>query len=310
MSLMFGCIPNEFKVKVATPYAVLSRVSMQLVASNKKRLLATYDLPVVDPSDGEMRVYDLRVADTVRRQYTDAVQTNTTGPAGSTGGLPATGTPLGKITFEFLKAPSIDLGSAEIKYPEKSLDPNCRNMNLEGASLLAVIEPQARMQYFTLIQEKLSDLILKINETMANILVAALVLMFFWLLSFVVSGLTRIYLISDDALRSKLSGRLPATTPDRVEKNKLLTRSRYSSIRRRLVVARVVGPALGFLLTVSSLIAGLHPSVTAEQDTFRFVSALQLALVATFMGLLVRIVAEFALRYEHDAAERELQLLG
>ena len=54
---------------------------------------------------------------------------------------------------------------------------------------------------------------------------------------------------------------------------------------------QVLGPALGFALTISSLIAGLHPWLRETQDVSKFFEAIQVAMVSTFLGLLLRIIA-------------------
>lgn len=61
--------------------------------------------------------------------------------------------------------------------------------------------------------------------------------------------------------------------------------------RRAFEYLEVTGPALGFLLTVGSLLLAFDPAIFSERDTGRFTQAMSLALTATFAGLLMRILA-------------------
>lgn len=54
---------------------------------------------------------------------------------------------------------------------------------------------------------------------------------------------------------------------------------------------QVLGPAVGFLFTVSSLVVALHPSVRNANDLDTFTRGIHVAMIATFLGLLLRIVA-------------------
>lgn len=61
--------------------------------------------------------------------------------------------------------------------------------------------------------------------------------------------------------------------------------------RRLFEYLEVTGPALGFLLTVGSLLLAFDPAIFSERDTGRFTQAMSMALTATFAGLLMRILA-------------------
>jgi hypothetical protein len=64
---------------------------------------------------------------------------------------------------------------------------------------------------------------------------------------------------------------------------------KYSKENAFFTFLTILGPAIGFLLTISSLIAGLHPSLFSSEDIGQFFSAIQLAMVSTFLGLFIRI---------------------
>ncbi|HPQ43896.1 MAG TPA: hypothetical protein PKZ42_06665 [Syntrophales bacterium] len=56
---------------------------------------------------------------------------------------------------------------------------------------------------------------------------------------------------------------------------------------------QVLGPAVGFTLTISSLIAALHPSIRELGDIgiSSFFEAIQIAMISTFVGLLIRLTS-------------------
>jgi hypothetical protein len=66
----------------------------------------------------------------------------------------------------------------------------------------------------------------------------------------------------------------------------------------RFIFLQALGPALGFILTVSSLIASLDPATFsgAGTDLDAFLNGIHVALVSTFLGLLLRILALEAAR--------------
>lgn len=65
----------------------------------------------------------------------------------------------------------------------------------------------------------------------------------------------------------------------------------HRGLRRALEWAEVTGPAMGFLLTVGSLLLAFDPAIFNDRDTGRFTEAISLAMVATFAGLLMRIAS-------------------
>lgn len=54
---------------------------------------------------------------------------------------------------------------------------------------------------------------------------------------------------------------------------------------------QIFGPAFGFLFTITSLIAGLHPSAQIGRDVSQFFVAIQVAMTSTFIGLFMRIIS-------------------
>lgn len=75
----------------------------------------------------------------------------------------------------------------------------------------------------------------------------------------------------------------------------LLEKARHTSGIRRARLERlsklfqVLGPAVGFMLTVSSLIVALDATIYGNSDITIFFSSIQVAMVSTFMGLFIRV---------------------
>jgi hypothetical protein len=296
-SFSVPCIPENVQVETITPYAVLTRAKLMLQDRRKTSLLAQYDLDIASKRAGGGINFTLIASPNVKKQMSDAMSG------------PNAGSQLA-VSMEFTKIPAIDLVSVDASYAIDLGMGGCRPENISAETLMKRLDdPRARTMRYALIQDKLSDFILNANEIGGNIVLAGLVLMFLWLTVLFVEGVRRVYLLSDSRLRADLLALVPAATEGRKQLLANMVSAQYSSVFRRLAFARVFGPATGFLLTVSSLVAALHPSAAAAQDTFRFVSSLQLALVATFMGLVVRIMAELALRFHRDDAERKLQAI-
>jgi hypothetical protein len=57
---------------------------------------------------------------------------------------------------------------------------------------------------------------------------------------------------------------------------------------------QLLGPAIGFILTIASLIVGLNPSLKEVQNIEIFFETIQIAMVSTFVGLGIRIIAIFS----------------
>lgn len=297
-SLTLPCVPKEATLLVRTQYAVLRKAQLILLEpGTEKAARAQFDLGIkVTRKDSEI-IYGLTTTEPQIKQVIDAER-------------PFNDRSSFAISLTFAKIPSIDLSSAALTYAPASSAAACHPETLVSYKLReGVQDPSASVRSYTLIQEKLSDIVLSANEAIGNLLLAVLLLMFLWLIVRLTDALRRVYLTSDEDVRLEMNKQLPADISDRGERLAQTIRTQYAHAYKNLSFMRVFGPATGFLLTVSSLISGLHPSATAAQDTFRFVSSLQLALVATFMGLAVRIMAELALRYRREDAERCLEVL-
>lgn len=71
----------------------------------------------------------------------------------------------------------------------------------------------------------------------------------------------------------------------------------YSKRNELYIFLQNFGPAMGFIFTVSSLIVGLNPEVHSTRNIELFFKSIQIAMVSTFIGLLLRIIALFLQKY-------------
>jgi len=215
------------------------------------------------------------------------------------------------LTAQFSSSPFLDIQSVRISRADHPGNPNCPSL-LAGESLRSkFLHVQPRLMRIILPQEQVSDVVLLTNEVLGALMIGALLLALLWLSWQWANALYRLYLVSDDEIRAQAKKSFEAKPlVFAAESPADLVIGNFELMHRRLSFVRVLGPAVGFLLTVSSLIAGLHPSQQDVQNSFHFISSLQIALVATFIGLLTRIVAEFSIRVHQSAAERVLMLVS
>jgi len=118
------------------------------------------------------------------------------------------------------------------------------------------------------------------NEGASNILLAGMA---------VVALLTSFTLIQTLIAVAVISVRRKAEP--RSEETRLRWASEHIRTTRMCNLMAVLGPATGFLLTTSSLVVSLDPEVQASQNMGEFFGSIRIALVATFLGLFIRIAA-------------------
>jgi hypothetical protein len=208
------------------------------------------------------------------------------------------------------RVPSLDI--VRIVFARNHFMTRCPFATFEGSQLNGIIvNPDANVRHLRLTQEMIGDLTFKFNETVGNVLLAAMVIAMFWVIGYVSAGLTFCYFVSDKSLKKTIDKRKKEIREHGISDGLVeVLEMDFVHLERRMSFARAVAPALGFLLTVSSLIAALHPSVQIEQDAFRFVTSLQLAMTAKLVGLLIRIAAEFAIRLHRNVALRKIAMLA
>lgn len=187
----------------------------------------------------------------------------------------------------------------------------CIDTVLEGKALEERLfaSSKRQMKYF-LIQEKLGDWIAAFNESFGSIILAAMVLSVLHIGTVLSSAIWGVYASSDKTLWSRIVDRCKRSGVDIANGSAVISmiQDDFRISNRRLSFARAIGPAIGFSLTVSSLVAGLHPSGQEAQSAYRLLSSLQIAMVATLIGLLIRVLADFAIRFQRRLSEYEMAI--
>jgi hypothetical protein len=233
--------------------------------------------------------------------------------SGPDGTGPKAVAPVGKpaeLRLTFQRAPYIDIFRIASGSADKFGTGECPQVDLVGGNLArAALSSDAKLMRWSLIQERISDWCRAANETVGNIVISLMVISALWLAGILSRSLWRLFAQSDDALRRISRDAIDNAPVELRDQGALVVlHADYERMYRRLAFARTVGPACGFALTVLALIAALHPSVQAERDAFQFVSSLQVAMTATLVGLVIRIVAEFAIRIERECLFRVVAL--
>lgn len=212
-------------------------------------------------------------------------------------------------TIVFDRIPNLDVHSISLTQSNDSR--KCEKMEIFGSDLIKVIDgDQVVLMHYKLIQEGVSDFIYKFNNAAANVVLCIMIGSFFWIFWLLSIGFIKLYARKDSQLKIDFKKRFDAA-PNLLKKDGYegFLRWEYTLLFRRLSFARAAGPTVGFLLTVSSLSAALHPSAQANQDTFFVVNGIHIGLVATFIGLAIRIAAQFAQRFHRELAEKYLSVI-
>ncbi|MBD3230248.1 MAG: hypothetical protein GF329_18865 [Candidatus Lokiarchaeota archaeon] len=142
-----------------------------------------------------------------------------------------------------------------------------------------------RIKNVKLIREDIAGVLLGTNETIGNYILTFLTVLI----------LPITYLLLRKLFLFAFASRFRISILKFIKKNELDAddaRIEYGGnfiIEEKLFVfLSIVGPALGFILTISSLIAGLHPSLLTPDKIGHFFEAIQLAMVSTLIGLIIR----------------------
>jgi hypothetical protein len=207
-------------------------------------------------------------------------------------------------------ATSIDIKRLTIDSIASKTLASCKQQRLEAAELLMMqTNSRASLARLRPIQTQISNLILDYNERVATILIGLMVVATFFYLGLMLVLWGRANFVTDKKFNAQTRSRLASVKPELRQKGAAaVIQADFSRTQRRLIFAKNIGPICGFALTVSSLIAALHPAVQVEKDSFSFLSSLQLALVATLLGLAMRVLAEFAIRFHRRVSEIQLEL--
>jgi hypothetical protein len=298
LTFAFECVPQSINIDVISGYAMARQAQIAVQPNASANAVRTFPVEVIKSlrESGTLEVH-LGLAAPELQALSKLVGT-----------LP--GSPQLLYTVLFERIPNLDVQDIRL-IPSADSSHKCTTTEYRGNALLTLIgNGSARVMHYKIVQEKLSDVVLEFNNSVANVVLAAMVLSFFWFTFLFLYGLKELYITRDKPLLARFMRRVEKTLVElRNQGAEAVLKAEYAALNRRLSFAKTAGPAFGFLLTVSSLSAALHPSVQAAQDTFRFVSGIQIAVIATFVGLAIRIVAHCGQRAYRNLSERILLLL-
>lgn len=160
------------------------------------------------------------------------------------------------------------------------------------------------------VQDWLESLLTAWNRDIGNYFVTAMSVLALWMMFGLVLRLP-LYLGTGGGFRKLLTALIESAERDSATAAKSVDAARrhyfdfYSSTIANQRFWRALGPALGFLFTVTSLVAGIRPipggAATAQMGTL--FSSLQLALISTVAGLVMRLAAMARLRLEQALME-------
>lgn len=198
-----------------------------------------------------------------------------------------------KIVIFLRKEPFVDIVSVQLRAPPTKVAGSCKLERFEGRNLLSVIPPEtgARIFRFNLIQERLSDYLLVFNTSLGNIALMILCSVLLWTIWRVFEATVQ---------RWRVRGKRTLSAGPLVFEE--ISFADASQLQEQLEnhywhqcwwpnFWKIAGPAAGFVLTVSSLAASLHPTVQATKDAYAFIAGIQIAVISTFVGLCIRLFA-------------------
>jgi len=148
-----------------------------------------------------------------------------------------------------------------------------------------------RLKY---VRKDLADAIFSWNDPVSNWFLTLMCFGIIWLIYGVGYMEVKAYLYSENRFTSHLLTLLSIQKIDD-ETQRQVAFDKYSAYWAKwdtwFRYFQALGPALGFIITVSSLVQALHPAVGAANDLDDFLKGIHVAMISTFLGLLLRIVA-------------------
>ena len=220
--------------------------------------------------------------------------------------------PLSKEKIESTNADTVKIS---IKYKDANelditkvlIDDNEKGLNLKTFFENNITSKNKAYRKRQLITEAISTILLHYNISISNFLLTLLTISLFVLFCNLGYKCTIYYLIpsnyfADFALKC-VSGK-PAGDKAHFKDQRIEYCLKFQEQDIWYRFLQILGPTVGFLLTTSSLIAALNPSLQASRDIKGFFDSIQVAMVSTFIGLLIRLVAMFLQRLNNKMLVR------
>jgi hypothetical protein len=195
----------------------------------------------------------------------------------------------------------ISTSSLNFEIDRISINNNSIDLKLLFEKYLKIKGSYIRFKY---VRNDLADLIFNLNDFISN-----------WILTFMFFGTSclicsltwmeiKAYLYSDSKLKSHVFKSLNAEKDGKRQDAFDIYTAYWAKLDTRFHYLQALGPATGFILTVSSLVQALHPALGATNDLDAFLNGIHIAMISTFIGLLLRIVALEGVRVNNILLER------
>lgn len=207
---------------------------------------------------------------------------------------------LNKSALQKLKVSNVDIYiSAIINHPVliQSIKVDGTKKNLKSfydKNLRIINKKYINREY---IRKDISILLLKYNDSISNYILTFLTISLFPLSLYLLILCTRLYIYSQNYFRIFIK-RNYSISDSAIHESITNAHNQYgidfSKRKSWFRFLQILGPAIGFALTISSLIAGLNPTLQQAQDISIFFESIQIAMISTFIGLIIRIIAIFS----------------
>ena len=157
----------------------------------------------------------------------------------------------------------------------------------------------ARLVRFRYIRKDLAEIIFRLNDAVSNWVLTAMFFTVSWLVIKTAIMEIRAYLYSEERFKRYICSFLGVDDiRDTKHYRGLLDKyiAQWHTTDSRLKFMQALGPAVGFIFTVTSLIEALHPATRSADNLDSFLTGIHVAMISTFLGLLLRLVALEAAR--------------
>lgn len=295
--LRFACVPEVAEVVLRSKFTSIDRAELDLVTSSGRFQVGRLDVrpAVSDPRIVSITTPEARRAEIARKELS-----------------------AGQVVLESRlllyspATPSFDVSGVDIR--PLALDgpvaSTCPSTGFHGSGLanLVVLARDVQLKRTNVLTEFLADRIYELNDLFGNVLLGVLCCAFISMLWHVASAIRAIPWSVKAAERAvrELANQRPNSNLEALKEE---LSADYVKNVRWLQFWKLVGPALGFLLTVSSLSAALHPAVRTASNAYFFIASIQLAIVSTCLGLLVRLAAQGAVSARWTTTRRLAEAL-
>ncbi|MHC1622990.1 MAG: MotA/TolQ/ExbB proton channel family protein [Candidatus Methanospirareceae archaeon] len=157
------------------------------------------------------------------------------------------------------------------------------------------------------IREDISAFLLLYNDPVSNYLLTAMFISLIPMVAYMLRLLMRAYLYTDKRFLKYISQGFDLAETC-TKKDAARAAGKYANYYVRqdswFHFTQIMGPAVGFTLTVASLIAALHPITENTNDISGFMAGMHIAMISTLLGLIVRIIGTVSQRVNDKLLSR------